>query len=103
MTNYIQDLPYVVCTILRLQLTVVLTFFAQYDSNGVVKPFRHQEMLRVLPPKASYANVVGTVFLYRSLSCVMFLQVSLSASKDNQRAQETRALQSVSLIRLIFS
>ncbi|KAF8501496.1 metacaspase [Russula emetica] len=44
----------------------------EYDSNGVVEPFRHPEWLRVLRQKASYADVV-----------------SLSASNDNQRAQET--------------
>ncbi|KAN0120868.1 Peptidase C14, caspase domain containing protein [Russula decolorans] len=43
-----------------------------YDSNGVVKPFRHPERLSVLRQKASYADVV-----------------SLSASKDNQGARET--------------
>ncbi|KAI0267549.1 peptidase C14, caspase domain-containing protein [Russula aff. rugulosa BPL654] len=42
-----------------------------YDSNGVVKPFGHPKMLRVLREKASNAEVV-----------------SLCASMDNQRAQE---------------
>ncbi|KAI0270331.1 peptidase C14, caspase domain-containing protein [Russula aff. rugulosa BPL654] len=44
-----------------------------YDSNGVVKPFRHPEWLRVLNEKASNADVV-----------------SLSASRDDQSAEETR-------------
>jgi hypothetical protein len=88
-----------------LQVTVALTFAAQYDSNGVVKPFRHPERLRVLRQKASYADVVSTVFSVGSLSRIMSLQVSLSASKDSQRAQETHrggALRCVSLIQLIF-
>ncbi|KAI0270334.1 caspase domain-containing protein [Russula aff. rugulosa BPL654] len=43
-----------------------------YDSNGVVKPFSHPEILMVLREKASNADVV-----------------SLSASRDDQSAQET--------------
>ena len=75
MSNYIQDLPFVVCTILFLAslVTVSLTFAPQYDSNGVVKPFRHPEWLRVLNEKASNADVVSVVFSDGSLSRVMFL------------------------------
>jgi hypothetical protein len=84
---------------------VALTFAAQYNSNGVVKPFRHPEWLGVLRQKASCADVVRTVFSDGSLSRVMLLQVSLSASKDSQRAHENNrggALRCVSLIQLNF-
>ena len=57
----------------HLQVTVALTFAAQYDSNGVFKPLRHPEKLSVLRQKASYAEVVGTVFSGGSLSRLMFL------------------------------
>lgn len=88
-----------------LQVTVALTFAAQYDSNGLVEPSTHPDRLRVLRQKASYADVVSTALSDGSLSRIMFLQVSLGASKDSQRAQETDrggALRCVSLISLIF-
>jgi len=43
-----------------------------YDSNGLVKPLRHPECLRILRQRSSYADVV-----------------SLSASKNEQEAIET--------------
>lgn len=43
-----------------------------YDSNGFVKPLRHPECLKILRQKSSYADVV-----------------SLSASRDEQKAIET--------------
>jgi len=43
-----------------------------YDSNGMVKPIRHPERLRILRRKASYAHIV-----------------SLSASKNEEEAFET--------------
>jgi len=49
-----------------------LTYAAQYRSDGVVKKFRHPYRLEVLRQKESKA-----------------VAISLSASKDNQKAGET--------------
>ncbi|KAH9995799.1 caspase domain-containing protein [Russula vinacea] len=49
-----------------------LTYSAQYDSNGMAKPIRHPERLRILRQQGSYADIV-----------------SLSASKDEEEALET--------------
>jgi len=84
-----------------------LTFAAQYRSDGVVKKFRHPYRLQVLRQKESQAVAVSAIFSSESLSpqAVIFLQISLSASKDYQKARETYlggALRQVSLIQLIF-
>lgn len=80
-------------------------FRMQYDSNGAVKPFGYMDGPWVLQEKASYANVVSIVSLDQRLSRVIFLQVSLSGSKDNQEALETKrggALKWVGLVQIVF-
>ena len=84
-------------------LCIAMTYFAQYDSNGVAKEITHPDRLKVLHMKSSYADVVSVTFL-RGECPIILLQVSLSASKDNQRALETGkggALRWVSLIQLV--
>jgi hypothetical protein len=71
----------------------------------MVKPWRHPEWLRILRQKASYADVVSTVFSDGSMHPVMSLQISLSASKDEQEALETErggALRWVSPVQLVL-
>jgi hypothetical protein len=77
----------------------------QYDSKGAVKPFGYMDGPWVLQQKASYAHVVSIVISDEKLSRVIFLQVSLSGSKDNQEALETNrggALKLVGLVQMVF-
>jgi hypothetical protein len=79
-----------------------LDMFRQYSSKGTVKGFRHPNSAKILRQKASHADVVSAVFQV-ALALVTVLQVSLSACKDNQKANETGrggALRLVSLINL---
>jgi hypothetical protein len=44
-----------------------MSYSAQYDSNGVVKEFRHPNRLGVLRVKSSYADVVSVVLSSESV------------------------------------
>jgi hypothetical protein len=82
-----------------------LTYAAQYRSDGVVKKFKHPYRLEVLREKESWAVAVSFIFSSGTLFPEIFLQISLSASKDNQKARETHlggALRRVGVIQLIF-
>lgn len=106
LTCCIEDLPYLVCTPLLITAPSLLDVFRmQYDSHGEVKPFGYMDGPWVLQQKASNADVVRIVFSNERLPRVVFPQVSLSGSKDNQEALETDkggALKWVGLVQMVF-
>jgi hypothetical protein len=65
-----------------------LTYFAQYDSNGVVEPTRPD----IIQRKASDADVVSAVLSVETPtpSLTISIQISLGACKDGGKAYETR-------------
>jgi hypothetical protein len=67
MTYCIPGLPHLVGKPFR-SLRVALTYPTQYDSNGMVKPIRHPERLRILRRRGSRADIVSTIFSGASLS-----------------------------------
>ena len=74
MTFQFEDLPYLVCILLFLTtLSRSDVFRMQYDSNGVVKPFRYMDGPWVLHEKTSYANVVSIVLSDERPPRVIFL------------------------------
>ena len=80
-----------------------MTYYGQYNAQGVVKEFRHPNRLKILRQKSSYAHVVST-FSVNEITPVTILQVSLGATKDGRNALETErggALRRVSLIQPI--
>ena len=74
-----------------------LTYFAQYDSHGWLKPSNPAVVQR----KSSEADVVSAVLSGETPNLTTAFQISLSACKDSERAFEAReggALRRVSVV-----
>ena len=53
-------------------------YFTQYDLNGVIKEFRHPNILRILRMRFSSGYVVSVVFLCESVRVLFDISVGIS-------------------------